>query len=369
MERYSDPERPFKYAYKSINNSTINFFYSRFWMPIAIRLVPERASANVVSVLGDLGVWVAFLILSGLMLGPMNIVGRDNPWLFGICAFCLFFYHTMDNLDGYQARKTGQSGPLGEFVDHWFDSFNTFLIPLGLGLAFPVIPPLMVAITIFLCCIADWLSLRTTRNTGVLVFGRVSSEEALFIAYAFFTAVWALGYDWWTQPGFFGIPRAVLAYALPGIGFFASIIMTFKSAGRPDLLAIMASCIIPIFAWTIVGEWRLGSTATLVGCLLMGFSTARFSGDVMRDRLVGLEYRGFYLSIVVMDALLLLSEFVPGLPVWTSSAVIALCFVWLFFSLAGQFGRTVARVRETLGVGFFGPLVPGQKRAESVGGE
>ena len=369
MERYSDPDRPFKYAYKSINNSAINAFYSKYWLPLAIKVVPERASANLVSVIGDMGVWAAFLILSGLLFGPVNIVGREYPWIFGVCALLLFFYHTMDNLDGCQARKTGQSGPLGEFVDHWFDSFNTFLIPLGLGLAFPVIPPLMVAITILLCCLADWLSLRTTRNTGVLVFGRVSSEEALFVAYVFFFAVWLTGYDWWTRPGFFGVPRAVLVYALPGLGFLASILMTFKSAGRPDLLAIMASCIIPIFAWTIVGEWRLGSMATLVGCLLMGFSTARFSGDVMRDRLVGLEYRGFYPSIIVMDALLLLSEFIPGLPSWTSSAVIALSFIGLFISLAGQFYRTVGRVRETLGIGFFGPVVQGPKEAESgVGG-
>jgi phosphatidylglycerophosphate synthase len=365
MERYSDPDRPYKYSYKSINNSLINAVYSRYWLPLAIKAVPERISANVVSLIGNFGVYATFLILSGLLLGPMNIVGRERPWLFGICALCLFFYHTMDNLDGHQARKTGQSGPLGEFVDHWFDSFNTFLIPLSLGLAFPVIPPLMVAITILLCCLADWLSLRTTRNSGVLVFGRISSEEALFVAYAFLVAVWALGYDWWSQPGPFGIPRAAIAYALPGIGFLVSIIMTFKPAGRPDLLAIMASCIIPIFAWTIVGEQRMGTTAILVGGLLMGFSTARFSGDVMRDRLVGLEYRGFYPGIVLMDILLLASELIPGLPAWTSSAVIAVSIVGIFCSLAGQFARTVARVRETLGMGFFGPTVPAQKQVES----
>ena len=365
MERYSDPDRPFKYSYKSVNNSVINVVYSRYWLPLAIRAVPERISANIVSVIGDMGVWAAFLILSGLLVGPMNLVGRDRPWLFGICALCLFFYHTMDNLDGYQARKTGQSGPLGEFVDHWFDSFNTFLIPLGLGLAFPSIPPLMVATTIFLCCIADWLSLRTTRNTGVLVFGRVSSEEALFVAYAFCAAIWVMGYDWWTQPGLFGLSRVAVVYAITPITFLVSILMTFKSAGRPDLLAIMVSCIIPIFAWTIVGEQIMGTTAILAGCLLMGFSTARFSGDVMRDRLVGLEYRGFYPGIVLMDVLLLASELIPGLPVWTSSAVIAISLVGIFCSLGGQFARTVARVRETLGVGFFGPALAGQKSIES----
>jgi phosphatidylglycerophosphate synthase len=365
MERYDDPDRPYKYAYKSINNSLINAFYNRYWLPLAIKLIPERMPPNVVSVVGDMGVWAAFLILSGLLVGPMNIVGPERPWLFGICALCIFFYHTMDNLDGCQARRLGQSGPLGEFVDHWFDSFNTFLIPLALGLAFPTaIPPLMVAITILACCIADWLSLRTTRNTGVLVFGPVSSEEVLLVSYAFLTAVWILGYDWWIQPGLFGLPRVLIAYSVAPLGFIGSIIMTFKVAGRPDLLAIMVSCIIPIFAWTVVGEWRLQSTATLVGCLLMGFCTARFSGDVMRDRLVGLEYRGFQPIVLLIGAMLLFTELVPGLPPWASSAAIALSLLAIFFSLGGQFARTVGRIRETLGMGFFGPVVAVQKGVE-----
>jgi ethanolaminephosphotransferase len=367
MESYSDPDRPAKYAYASVNDSVINAFYKRYWLPLAIKAIPERMSANLVSILGNVGAWAGFLVLSGLAVGPMGIVGRERPWLFGICALCLFFYHTMDNLDGIQARRTGSSGPLGEFVDHWFDSFNTFLIPLGLGLAFPVIPPLMVAVTILLCCLADWLSLRTTRNTGVLVFGRVSSEEALFFAYAVCIAIWALGYDFCVRPAIFGIPPIVIAYAVTPLAFLVSIVMTFKSAGRPDLLAIMLSCILPLFAWTVLAERRLGASALLSGCLLMGFAAARFSGDVMRDRLVGLEYRGFYPGIVVMDALLLVSELAPGLPAWVPSSVVALSFIWLFAALGGQFARTVARVRETLGIGLFGPAFAGEKIAE--GGE
>jgi phosphatidylglycerophosphate synthase len=364
MERYSDLDRPLKYTYKSINNSVINAFYNRYWLPLAIKAVPERMSANLVSIIGDVGVWAAFLILSGLIVGPMRIAGRESPWLFGVCALCLFFYHTMDNLDGIQARRTGSCGPLGEFVDHWFDSFNTFLVPLGFGLAFPVIPPLLVAITILLCCLADWLSIRTVRNTGVLVFGPISSEEALFFSYACCIAIWALGYRFWVQPAVLGIPRIVFLYSITPIAFFASILMTFKSAGRPDLLAIMLSCILPLFAWTVIAEQRLGSSALLIGCLLMGFTAARFSGDVLRDRLVGLEYRGVYPGIIVMDALLLASEFMPFLPEWVSSATIALSLLWVFISLGGQFARTVGRVREILGVGLFGPAFVREETVE-----
>jgi phosphatidylglycerophosphate synthase len=365
MERYSDPDRPLRYSYKSVNNSIVNAFYKRYWLPLVIKAVPVRMSANLISIIGNAGAWVAFLILSGLIVGPMSAAGRERPWIFGVCALCLFFYHTMDNLDGMQARRTGSSGPLGEFVDHWFDSFNTFLLPLGLGLAFPAIPPLMVAITILLCCLADWLSLRTTRNTGVLVFGRLSSEEALLFSYVVCMAIWAMGYDFWLRPSLFGIPRVVLLYAITPIGFLASIIATFKSAGRPDLLAFMLSCIIPLFAWTIIGERRMGSAALLCGGLLMGFAAARFSGDVMRDRLVGLEYRGFYPEILIADALLLASELIRGLPAWASPAVIALSLFMIFCGLAGQFARTVGRVRDTLGVGLFGPPLAIEESIES----
>ncbi len=34
------------------------------------------------------------------------------------CALGLFFYQTMDVIDGKQARRTGTSSPLGELFDH-----------------------------------------------------------------------------------------------------------------------------------------------------------------------------------------------------------------------------------------------------------
>jgi phosphatidylglycerophosphate synthase len=355
MEHYTDPDRPLKYSYKSINHSLINAFYKRYWLPYAFKLVPERISANLISIIGSLGAWLAFLLLSGFLVGPMWTEGRSFPWLFGLAALLIFFYHTMDNLDGMQARRTRSTGPLGEFVDHWFDSFNTFLLPLGLGLAFPVIPPVFVAVSILLCCLADWLSARSVRNSGVLRFGPISSEEALLFSYLFCLAIWAFGYDFWAAPGPFGIPRVLFVYSLAPIAFLACIATTFKPSDRPDLPALMLSCVIPIFAWTILAIWKSVPYALLSGCLLMGFTAARFAGDVLRDRLVGLEYRGFYVDIVAMDLLLLGCLVLPGLPAWALPAMVALAFVWTFCALALQFSRTVARVREVLGKGLFGP--------------
>jgi len=43
-------------------------------------------------------------------------------------AACLFFYSTMDNMDGKQARRTGSSSPLGLIFDHGCDAVNAALV-------------------------------------------------------------------------------------------------------------------------------------------------------------------------------------------------------------------------------------------------
>lgn len=48
-------------------------------------------------------------------------------WVFFLNAFCLFAYQTLDNLDGKQARNTGQSSPLGEMFDHGCDAVSCTL--------------------------------------------------------------------------------------------------------------------------------------------------------------------------------------------------------------------------------------------------
>lgn len=43
-------------------------------------------------------------------------------------AFCIFFYSTLDNMDGKHARRTGSSSPLGLLFDHGCDAINAGLI-------------------------------------------------------------------------------------------------------------------------------------------------------------------------------------------------------------------------------------------------
>jgi ethanolaminephosphotransferase len=44
-------------------------------------------------------------------------------WVYLFSVSCLFFYQTMDAIDGKQARRTGSSSPLGQLFDHGCDAF------------------------------------------------------------------------------------------------------------------------------------------------------------------------------------------------------------------------------------------------------
>lgn len=49
-------------------------------------------------------------------------------WVYFISAFSIWFYQTMDAVDGKQARRTGTSGPLGQLFDHGCDAITTTFV-------------------------------------------------------------------------------------------------------------------------------------------------------------------------------------------------------------------------------------------------
>jgi len=51
-------------------------------------------------------------------------------WSYFLVALAIFFYQTLDAVDGKQARRTGSSSPLGQLFDHGCDAITTMLISL-----------------------------------------------------------------------------------------------------------------------------------------------------------------------------------------------------------------------------------------------
>ena len=89
-----------------------------------MKLFPLSVAPNAITLSG-FGFVIAN-ILTMLYYTP-NLDQDCPPWVYASWSIGLFFYQTFDAIDGTQARRTGQSGPLGELFDHGVDALNTSL--------------------------------------------------------------------------------------------------------------------------------------------------------------------------------------------------------------------------------------------------
>jgi phosphatidylglycerophosphate synthase len=356
MDRYEDPDRPLNYSYKSINNSLIDKYLLKHWWKLAFKAMPAKANANAVSMVGNIGSWLAFILLSGLPWGPAGLHGKAPSWVFFASAFALSFYHTLDALDGMQARRTGAAGPLGEFIDHWFDSFNAFIMPLGLLMAFPVMPPFFVAVIVLLFVSADLLTLEAVRKTGVLVFDPFSMDEGVFAYIALLVAIGAAGYHFWASPLVFGLAPIQLVFIFFAASLFVFCLRCLAATGGLKRLAVELAFLAPIAAWMLLAYDDIGRMGLLCGSLLLGFTASRFTGDLLRERLMGLEYPYFPRDLVVLDLSLVVSGLLPGPSARFMITVGWAALTWTMLALALQFRKAISRVEDVLGIGLFGPV-------------
>jgi ethanolaminephosphotransferase len=115
-----------KYVYHGEDRSLM---YKYFWRPLcaaAVERLPRWLAPNVITVTALLLVIVSHLLFAFYM--PNLTVDPALPdvpgWIFVYAAVSMFLYQFLDNLDGYQARRTKTSSPLGLLMDHGCDAFN-----------------------------------------------------------------------------------------------------------------------------------------------------------------------------------------------------------------------------------------------------
>ncbi len=362
METYDEPKAIYGYRYQGKNDSILDKVLYVNWWKLAIKAVPAGMSANLLSMLGNTGSWAALAILSffGASYGP------DRPWIFSIAGALIFFYHTLDCLDGIQARRIGASGPLGEFIDHWFDGMNVFFLPLGVVAAFPAIPTPWAVCVVLLSGLADWVALREVYRTGILRFGLISTEEGISLHMLFLITLPLVGYGFWSRPlPVLGIPPVLVLVILFVAGqcfLIFSTLIRLRCDGLREL-SIQIACTAPLAAWVLAGQ-AVGAPrwALLFGLLCMGFVGTRHVGDLLRVRLLGLRYPRSYPDLIIgaLAVLLVLGASAsavhfgtPRPPLWVFIAPVAAVFLSTLGALFLQFFRTLRRVRSCLGIGLF----------------
>eukprot|EP00117_Sycon_ciliatum_P038277 scpid44738/ scgid28478/ Choline/ethanolaminephosphotransferase 1 len=98
---------------------------------ILVEMFPRWLAPNVITFIGAL-----CFVVPGCYLvfhTPTATLSDDKmPGAFWLTlSVCCLAYQLLDCIDGKQARRTGNSSPLGEFLDHGIDAFATIILPLS----------------------------------------------------------------------------------------------------------------------------------------------------------------------------------------------------------------------------------------------
>lgn len=117
--------RAYKYA-----GGDNGLMYVYFYNPVTVWLVdriPDWIAPNLITLAGFLFSTAPFLVFFGVF--GTHFINEDpatpklRNWMFFAEGLCYFAYRMLDELDGKQARRTGNSSPLGLLFDHGCDAF------------------------------------------------------------------------------------------------------------------------------------------------------------------------------------------------------------------------------------------------------
>ncbi|GAB7337452.1 hypothetical protein MBLNU457_g2791t1 [Dothideomycetes sp. NU457] len=187
-----------EYKYSGVDHSLLSrYILKPYWWSQVIELFPLSMAPNAITLSG-----FGFVIINIMtLLYYTPGLDQDCPrWVYASWSIGLFLYQTFDAIDGSQARRTRQSGPLGELFDHGVDAVNTsleviiFSAAMKLGQGWYTILVLFASLLTFY--VQTWDEYHTKTLTLGLVSGPVEGILTLCIVYAF-TAV--KGADFWHQ--------------------------------------------------------------------------------------------------------------------------------------------------------------------------
>ncbi|ETW01153.1 hypothetical protein H310_06755 [Aphanomyces invadans] len=217
-----------KYKYSGNDKSLL---YNYFLSPLAQRIVdtffPPWLAPNTITT-GGLGLVALSHLILAYYAPTLDGVAPPAAYLFSAAA--LFWYQVLDVTDGKQARKTGNSSPLGLLFDHGCDAVNvvfsacTMTSTMLMGPSIWSLGLLLSPSCVFL--FATW----EEYYTGTLDLGLINGpNEGLAIMYIIYAITAMTGPAFWTQP-------CVVYPALPNNAVF--VIATAFGAGGQCLVNV-----------------------------------------------------------------------------------------------------------------------------------
>ncbi|KAG3115312.1 hypothetical protein PI124_g5683 [Phytophthora idaei] len=184
------------------SGSDASLLYNYVISPLAQWLVDHVLSPRLAPNAITMGA-LSLVILSHVIMlwfSP-NMVEEAPRWVYAYAGLSLLFYQILDVADGKQARKTGNSSPLGLLFDHGCDALNvvisacTFASTIMLG-------PTYWSLLIFLApAMVFFMATWEEYYTGTLALPIINGpNEGLLIMYSIYIVTAIVGPNVWTQP-------------------------------------------------------------------------------------------------------------------------------------------------------------------------
>ncbi|KAL6857999.1 Phosphotransferase [Amphichorda felina] len=198
-----------EYKYSAVDRSlTSKYILKPFYTHVVIKCFPLGMAPNLITLTGFM--FIVANVLTLLWYNPT--LDQDCPsWVYYSWALGLFLYQTFDAVDGTQARRTRQSGPLGELFDHGVDALNTslgclmFAASQNMGQSWKTVASFFAALLTFY--VQTWDEYHTKTLTLGIVNGPVEGVLLLVTVYAL--TGYLGGAHFWQQSVFrlFGVPE------------------------------------------------------------------------------------------------------------------------------------------------------------------
>lgn len=153
------------------NSILSRLFFSRYFDWV-VTFVPRNVSPNLLTFIGGLSMVLSCLLTIVL---DTSLSSPKSSFLHLFNAICLFFYFTMDSIDGKQAIRISETSPLGQIIDHGIDSLVSTLgtIPIASSLGVGTGLNLMMLIT---CVYIQFYCVTLYEKfTSKVVFGYLTS--------------------------------------------------------------------------------------------------------------------------------------------------------------------------------------------------
>lgn len=152
---------------------------------------------NLVTLLGFIGPLIAFFIVCYCDENLENALNVPL-WAYYLNAALLFYYQTMDAIDGKHARNTKSSSALGELFDHGLDALNTMLQSIIVLSTLQTGPTYVTCILAILIYVTSYLVIWEDYVTDELRFGLLNSPtEAILLAVAVLVVTGVMGHEFW----------------------------------------------------------------------------------------------------------------------------------------------------------------------------